>query len=93
MENRDLYLLNRENLVRWIDVLIASLDSIRDGLAEDDSEAWTKRWQKAHQERQKWLKDRTEGQWYEGHTTEMPRMNLADSFLGTFWRRKPKAHP
>jgi prephenate dehydrogenase len=93
VQNRDLYLLNRENLMRWIDVLIASLDSIRDGLAGNEPEAWTKRWQNALQERQKWLADRTEGQWYEGPKTEMPRMNLADSFLGTFWRRKPKEQP
>jgi len=93
MDNRDLYLLNRDNLVRWIDVLIAELDSIRDGLSENEPEAWAKRWQKAVQERQKWLADRTQGQWYEGPKTEMPRMNLADSFLGTFWRRRPKEQP
>jgi prephenate dehydrogenase len=93
VENCDLYLLNRENLVRWIDVLTASLDSIRESLAENQPEAWTKRWQKALQEKQKWLVDRTAGQWYEGPNTEMPRMSFTDTFFGTFWRRKPKEQP
>jgi prephenate dehydrogenase len=92
-ENRDLYLLNRDNLMRWIDILTASLDSIREGLAEDQPEAWTKRWQKALQEKQKWLADRSSGQWYEGPKTEMPRVSIGDTLFGTFWRRKPKEQP
>ena len=90
MMNRDLYLLNRDNLVRWIDVLTASLDSIRESLAENQPEVLSQRWQKAMQEKQKWLADRTEGQWYEGPRTEIPRVTIADTFFGAFWRRKPK---
>jgi prephenate dehydrogenase len=87
----DLYLLNRDNLVRWIDTLSASLGSIREMLAEDQEEAFAARLKAALQERQKWLADRAQGQWYEGPRTEMPeKPSLMDTFFGTFWRRKPK---
>lgn len=89
--NSELYLLNSDNVLRWIDVLSASLDSIRKTLAEGQSEALADRFGNAVQERQKWVADRTEGQWHEGPRTEMPpRMSMLDSFFGTFWRRKPK---
>ncbi len=88
----DLYVLNRDNLVRWIDQLSASLNSIRQTLEEDQAEALLERFQHALEGRQKWLLDRSEGQWFEGPRTEMPaRMSVMDSLFGSFWRRKPKA--
>jgi prephenate dehydrogenase len=88
--NSELYMLNKDNILRWLDVLSASLASIRDLLEQEDTEALAGRFEAAFLERHKWLADRTEGEWYEGPRTEMPkRVNLLDTFLGTFWRRKP----
>jgi prephenate dehydrogenase len=87
----ELYILNKDNILRWIDVLSASLASVRELVDQEDTEALAGRFATAFEERQKWLADRTEGGWYEGPRTEMPqRVNMLDTFLGTFWRRKPK---
>jgi prephenate dehydrogenase len=88
--NSELYMLNKDNILRWLDVLSASLGSIRELVEQEDAEALASRFEAAFLERQKWLGDRTEGEWYEGPRTEMPqRVNLLDSLVGTFWRRKP----
>jgi prephenate dehydrogenase len=87
----DLFVLNRDNVVRWIDELSASLDSIRGALVEEEMEALVDRFLTAQGERQKWLAIRATGEWHEGPRTEMPdRMSVIDTLLGTFWRRKPK---
>ena len=89
--NSGLYMLNKDNVLRWLDVLSASLGSIRELVEQEDAEALAGRFANAFQERNKWLADRTEGDWYEGPRTEMPqKVNMLDTFLGTFWRRKPK---
>jgi prephenate dehydrogenase len=87
----DLYLLNKDNLLRWIDAFSASLQSIRELLAQDESEELAERFTGAAQERGRWMADRSEGEWLEGPRTEMPeRPSMVDTFLGTFWRRKPR---
>jgi prephenate dehydrogenase len=89
--NSGLYMLNKDNVLRWLDVLSASLSSIRELVEQEDAEALAGRFTAALQERNKWLAARTEGDWYEGPRTEMPqKVNMLDTFLGTFWRRKPK---
>jgi prephenate dehydrogenase len=85
----DLSVLNRENVVRWIDSLSASLASLREVLSEGDVEPLDDRLLQALEERQRWLHDRGEGMWYEGPESEMPkRSSLADAFLGSLWRRR-----
>ena len=87
----ELYGLNRENVIRWLDALSHSLTTIRESLAAGQSEALTEQFQKAFEERQQWLAGRTTGEWHEGPRTEMPpKMSLMDTFLGTFWRRNPR---
>jgi len=87
----DLSVLNRENVVRWIDALSASLASLREVLSEGDVDPLDDRFLHALEERQKWLHDRGEGLWYEGPDREMPaRTGLADMLLGGLWRRKSK---
>jgi prephenate dehydrogenase len=87
----DLFALNRENVVRWIDELSASLDSIRGALVDDEMEALIDRFLTAQEEKQRWLADRATGEWDEGPDIEIPpRMSIMDSMFGTFWRRKPK---
>jgi prephenate dehydrogenase len=87
----DLSVLNRDNVMRWIDAISASLASLRGVLSEGDVDPLDDRLLHALEERQKWLHDRGEGMWYEGPDTEMPtRTTLADALLGSWWRRKPK---
>jgi len=87
----DLYLLNKSNLLRWIDNYSASLQSIRELLVQDQAEELMGRFGRAVQEWNHWMADRSGGQWMEGPRTEMPeRPSMMDTFFGTFWRRKPK---
>jgi prephenate dehydrogenase len=87
----DGYMSNRENMLRWIDVLAASLDSVRRLVAEGDEEELDQRLEHAWQERQKWLADRKVGDWMEGPRPQMPsRSGLLDSLFGGFLRRTPK---
>lgn len=87
----DLYLLNRSNLLRWIDNFSAALHSVRELLAQDQSEELAGRFAAAAQEWNHWMADRGEGQWLEGPRAEMPeRPSMMDTFFGTFWRRKPR---
>jgi prephenate dehydrogenase len=87
----ELYLLNRENVLRWIDSLSASLASVREVLAGSQEGAFASRVEEAAQERHRWMVDRVEGQWHEGPRTEMPeRPSMMDTFFGTFWRRKSR---
>jgi hypothetical protein len=87
----DVYLSNRENLLRWIDVLSASLDSVREAVAAGDAEALDERLERVWRERQAWLADREIGDWTEGPRPEMPpRPGLLDSFFGGFLRRRTK---
>ena len=87
----DLSVLNRENVVRWIDAMSASLGSLREVLSEGEVDSLDDRLLHALEERQKWLHDRGEGMWYEGSDTEMPtRPSMTDALFGSFWRRKPK---
>ncbi len=89
--NSDLFILNKDNILRWIDGFSASLSSIRELVDQEDAEALTSRFEAASAERQRWLADRSEGVWYEGPRAEMPqKLNMFDAFFGTFWRRKPK---
>ncbi len=87
----DLSVLNKDNVVRWIDELSASLASLREVLSAGDVDPLDDRLLHALEERQKWLHDRGEGLWFEGPETEMPtRTTLTEALLGSFWRRKPK---
>jgi hypothetical protein len=82
---------NRDNLMRWIDTYIATLSSIRATLESGETEEIVERFQTAFKERAKWLHDWTGGNWFEGPRTEMPaRSSMLDTFVGNFWRRKPK---
>lgn len=89
--NSDLYMLNRDNLLRWLDELSASLGSIRSVLAEEQSDTLAERFQGAAHNRLEWLAARAKGEWQESPRPQMPeRASLFDTLLGGFWRRKPK---
>jgi prephenate dehydrogenase len=82
------YVANSENVLRWLDVLAAALDSVRQAVSDGDPEALETRIWEALAERQAWRADRAAGQWFEGARSPLPaRPNLLDSLFGTFWRR------
>jgi prephenate dehydrogenase len=90
-DDSELYLRNKDNLLRWIDALSVSLGSVRELVAGDDAEALAGRLSHALEERQKWMADRTRGDWSEGVRVEMPEpQSFMESLFGSFWRRKPK---
>lgn len=88
------WLANRENLLRWIDGLMATLSSLRQAVDEGQAEDLVERFRNAWQERQSWAADRQAGDWGEGAEAEMPpRPSLMESFFGGLWpsrRRKEK---
>jgi len=84
----DLYAANRDNVLRWMDAFSASWVSIRQALAENQVEELPKRFERAAQERNKWLHDRAQGLWADGLQAELPdKPNLLDTFLGSYWRK------
>lgn len=89
----ELLVANRDNVVRWIDNLMASLASIRQLLVGNEPQALFQQFQAALAERQKWLRDREIGQWEAvALATEMPTASgvLADTLLGGLWRRQSR---
>jgi prephenate dehydrogenase len=87
----DLAASNRDNLVRWIDTFSTALASLRQALLEGDPQDLLARFETALEERNKWLQDHLAGNWDEGLRQELPeRVNLMDTFLGSFWRRGAK---
>ena len=85
----DLAAANRDNLVRWIDALSASLASLRQELAEGTQESLAERFTRAVAERDRWLNDRATGQLLEtAQGGEMPRKSeMFDAFLGSGLRK------
>jgi prephenate dehydrogenase len=85
----DLAVANRDNLVRWIDSLSASLASIRHTLTGGDPAALAERFEKAVAERDRWLNDRALGQLLEVPTSaRMPgKAEIFDAFLGSALRK------
>lgn len=86
------WLANRENLLRWVDGLMATLGSLRQAVDEGQAEDLVERIRSSWQERQSWISDRQAGNWREGPETELPpRPSLMENFLGGLWpRRKAK---
>ncbi len=75
---RDACLVNRENIVRWIDDCSGKLDELKETILAGDAEELERVFEEAMIARQKWLKAREAGDW-EGQSTEMPSMS---SFMG-----------
>ena len=68
-------LANRENTLRMVDSLLATLNAIRDDLAENDTAALQERLGRAQQSLQKWSDGRRSGEWL---SDGMPAMDLSD---------------
>jgi prephenate dehydrogenase len=77
---RDACLVNRENIVRWIDACSEKLSELKETILAGDAEELEQVFDKAMIARQRWLKAREAGDW-EAQSTEMPGMG---SFMGQF---------
>jgi prephenate dehydrogenase len=75
---------SRENVIRIIDDMIASLRALRNGISSDDSEAFTARLQHAHKGRQQWWQERQKADW---DSATKPKMELptASSLFGNLF--------
>jgi prephenate dehydrogenase len=87
----ELCVANRENLVRWIDEFGESLARLRAALADGEPQHLAGQFERAQQERAKWLRQREAGEWEEGLRSEMPsRQNVLTPLLGGLMPRKRK---
>jgi len=87
-----LFLMNSENMVRWINDLISSLISIRETISAGDSKILAERFGALIEQRNRWLVDRLQGQWDTDSSMAMPpKPNLfVDTFLGGLGRKRQK---
>lgn len=88
----ELFLMNSDNVVRWINDLISSLISIRETITAGDGKILADRFEALMVQRNKWLADRAQGQWDTDPSMAMPpKPNLmVDTFLGGLWRKRQK---
>jgi hypothetical protein len=76
---RDACLVNRENIVRWIDTCSRRLGELRETILAEDAEKLEQVFEEAMIARQRWLKVRERGDWEEVPPSEVPTMT---SFVG-----------
>lgn len=83
-------LLNRENVARVLDVVIGSLQGMRDDIADGDREDLSERLDLALEGRRRWLAERLQGDW----STEMEKSSLEQypNFMERFvgFRKRPR---
>lgn len=79
---RDIFLHNRENVLRWLDLYANELHSFKELIAAGDAEALTEAFDKAVDARILWLEQRKEG--YPDIVTEKPEFPTMGGFLSSF---------
>ncbi|MBC8249646.1 MAG: prephenate dehydrogenase [Anaerolineales bacterium] len=87
---RDACLVNRENIVRWIDAWSGKLGELKELIQAGDAKELGRVFEEAMIARQRWLRAREEGNW-EGQSPEMPTMTgfMGQLFgLGRLGKRK-----
>lgn len=91
---RDACLVNRENIVRWIDACSDRLGELRETILAGDAQELEQVFEEAMIARQKWLRARETGDWEGGASlSEMPTMTgfMGQLFgLGRMGRRKER---
>lgn len=81
---RDQFLLNRENLIRYIDDLMTALKNLRRTLADNDRDALEGTLTNAAESYEVWYNRRRKQQW-EQDTTEKPQLpDMMSNLLGGF---------
>lgn len=83
--------LNRENIVRVIDGVVASLQTLRNDIVNDEAEALTKRLERARRGRDEWWRQRLTSDWVGEGTQDYEAPKVSDYFgqlLGVRRRKK-----
>ena len=78
-----LSLQNRENVVRLLDQMIASLVDIRDDLEKENGEAFRTRLESAQQGRIHWLRERGRADWTHLPAGQVEKTSFMESLLGS----------
>ena len=79
---RGIFLHNRDNVLRWLDLYVEELRSVRDIVSAGDGEALAEAFNEAVDARILWLEQRKEG--YPDLTVEKPELPTMGGFLGGF---------
>jgi prephenate dehydrogenase len=79
---RDACLVNRENIVRWIDACSGKLDELKKTILAGDAEKLEQVFEEAMVARLRWLKAREEGRWEIERTQVPERLTLMDRLFG-----------
>jgi prephenate dehydrogenase len=88
---RDLLLHNRDNVVRWLDAMLAELSDLRQLLLEGDAGALEQAMRDADDARRLWLNDRRLGTWEPKPDVELPTTGqIMSHMVGFDWRRRKK---
>ena len=85
-------LLNRENVLRYLDAALAELHTLRAGLESDNVSALTAQLTEAEDRRTQWRSERTRGEWEAPNTLKADIPTAGDFmqklFVGKLLRRK-----
>jgi prephenate dehydrogenase len=88
-------ILSRDNVIRSMDGLIASLQAMRNDLAQGDAQALQGRLRRAFHGRNEWWKQRQSANWEEAQSTSEVKTSASSEIFGRLLgirrRTKPKA--
>ena len=82
--------LNRENIVRVIDGVVASLQTLRNDIVNDETEALTKRLKRAQRGRDEWWRQRLTSDWVGEGPQEYEAPKVSDYFGQLLGMRRKK---
>lgn len=86
---RDAALLNRENVLRALDSVIAALRHLQQAIAHQDTESLQAQIQQAHSNRQKWWEERERNDWL-SEELEKPKIPGVGSTFGQLFGLRPR---
>ena len=84
-------LLNRENVVRVLDVVIGSLQGLRDDVANNNSQDVAERLELALEGHRRWLGQRLQGDW--ANEMEKPSLDQYPTFMERLLGSRKRANP
>lgn len=96
---RDIFMTNRENVVRWVDAAVEELQHLRDLIntgSDETLDTLTKALEQARDARADWVTtERREGELVQDTDDELTNFSMGDQmqqlFFGNLFRRKPRA--
>lgn len=80
---------NRENVIQKLDAMINALVELRYDIEDANENALKGRLQKAQDERQNWLKERSAASWMEAKREPIEKISMSERLLGSLFS-KPK---